>query len=226
MKMTKKYVNEKISSLRNNIIESCGIIRNMLIILEETVKRQSSFPTSDLLGFEIKITEMKKTVNDANTHIISDIELKDDDIRLIIGGMRLISNLENITNNIINIFQICEKKEKNTEFDAHIAELTTNILEVFDKIFIAFTYREIDNCYEVIKEDEKIDIFRNDKNDKIIDIIQNDKNIINYGIDFTEIMIMLERIGDYIVNISEDIIYIFAGIDVRYSGEFNLISCN
>jgi phosphate transport system protein len=216
MMITKKYVLEKITGLRNDIIEISGIIRSMLNELSDTLKCRNISGKDKLIDFDTKIKKMHEVIEESNIKIVAEYDLEENDIRLIIGRMRIISNFEKISYNVIRIFEIFTEDGK-LICDETFVKMMGSIIEMFDKAFIGFTYMEIDKCSEVISDDRELDKMKYQKIEEMIERMKKDKNLIMYGVNFSEIVNTLERIGDYLTNVSEDIIYIFAGIDVRHN---------
>nr|HPO50744.1 PhoU domain-containing protein [Spirochaetota bacterium] len=80
-----------------------------------------------------------------------------------------------------------------------------------------FTYSEIDKCSEVICDDKTVDDLRTKNKSVILDKMMRNDDFISKGINLITQTESLERIGDYIVSMSQDIAYILSGKDTRYS---------
>jgi phosphate transport system protein len=216
MVLTKRYIIDKINARRNDIIEISGLVRKMLIICDKSIRRKENFKMDELIQISDKVKEFRKKLDDENVKLVIDRDLHEEDLRLIIGGMRMVSNLDKIGRNIVQVTEICKENNLIDEYDSFLTTMMGKIFVMFDGAFVGFIYREIDNCYEAIKEDLDLDGLKVEKTGKITEIMMESNDLIVYGMNIIEIISSLERIGDYIVNIAEDIVYIYSGEDIRY----------
>jgi phosphate transport system protein len=216
MVLTKKYILEKINARRNDIIEVSGLIRKMLLISDKSIKKGGLFPLEELTINQNKVVELRKRLDDENVRLVTEADINKEDLRLIIGGMRMISNLEKIGKNTLRIAEIFRDSDICKKTNIVLSDMTGIIFMMFDGVFVGFIYREMENCYNAIKEDVTLDGMKSEKTRIMIDIMMKEKELMSAGVNMTDVISSLERIGDYIVNIAEDIVFIFSGEDIRY----------
>ncbi|OHD22609.1 MAG: hypothetical protein A2Y34_07530 [Spirochaetes bacterium GWC1_27_15] len=209
-----KYITQQINSLRNDIIEVSGLVRNMLTIIDQNLKTHTKIPFNDLLKVNKRVEKIYFLIKEENLDIIAELKLADADIRLIIGGTKLILNYLYISNKLISI-----SKNERLDFSNYnivFIKMIGIIIDMFDKLFIAFTYREIDKCYEVIADDKNLDDIKNEKYSIIIEEMMKNESLVPIGIELIELISSMERIGDYLKNISENIVYIFTAKNLTF----------
>lgn len=217
MKQNKNNVAEHINLLRNNIIDIWGETRNMFVLLENFLAASDKIDIEALKKINKKIKRQLFLFDEENAEIITDTKLEDNDIRFILGGMRLVSDFERISLKIIKFSCLYNSITYSGELSP-LVEIINFLTTMFDKLFIGFTYSEIDKCYEVIDDDKTIDDLRTKNKNVILDKMMKNEDFISKGINLITQTESLERIGDYIVSISQDIAYILSGKDTRYSG--------
>ncbi|HPO49987.1 MAG TPA: hypothetical protein PLO89_06635, partial [Spirochaetota bacterium] len=101
MKQNKNNVAEHINLLRNNIIDIWGEARNMFVLLENFLAASDKIDIESLEKINKKIKRRLFLFDEENAKIITDTKLEDNDIRFILGGMRLVSDFERISLKII-----------------------------------------------------------------------------------------------------------------------------
>ena len=215
MVMTKKYMLDTINSRRNDLIEISGFIRKMLSIMDKSIKNRDEFPVERLREISSRVKNMRAVLDEEDIDLVTKNDIEEEDLRLIVGSMRLVSNLDKIARNIVQITGICNSMVLRNEYDS-LTKMVNIIFTMFDGAFVGFIYREMENCNEVIKEDLVLDEMKSSLTKKIYDMMSSNGELIVYGMKMTEIISSLERIGDYLVNIAEDIVFIFSGEDIRY----------
>lgn len=216
MKIIKNYEVEEINLLRNNLIELFGSLRDFFLIVEDNIKNNKKISIDDINKSNINIETKYKFIEDRVIEIIDETKLNDPEIRMVLGCERIIFGFSKISN---KIYKLSHLYNNLTDFNNRIILNYIDLLNIMiDKLFIGFSYREIENCYEVINED-KPKLYKL-KTDKLIELEKNalnNKNCVKYIYDSVKVLSYLERIGDYFVFTAEEIIYILTGNAIRYT---------
>ncbi|HOV14310.1 MAG TPA: PhoU domain-containing protein [Spirochaetota bacterium] len=221
MGITKKYIIEHIKILRNDIIDIFGVAREMLQTLEKGVRASQKIDKIDFQKNNKKINMQLSLFDQKNIEVVSNSKIDENDIRLILGGMRAVTNIEKVSTKIIRFINIFDQIDTH-KYDENILRILSMIIMMFDKLVIGLIYSEIDKCYEIIKDDKEIDDLRKLYSTILLQEMMKNDNFIPKGVDLIDIMDILERIGDYIVYVAQDVIYIVTGDDIRYNPNVDL----
>jgi len=80
----------------------------------------------------------------------------------------------------------------------------------------AFVRRDAELAAAVLPADDDVDALRNRIYDELKEIMQQNPGVVSPAVDLMFVARNLERIADHATNISEDVIYLVRGVDVRH----------
>ncbi len=135
-----------------------------------------------------------------------------EDLRLIFSVINISSDLERMGDHAVSIAKNIERVdgevEKVDSLAAIINEMAQFTLEMMDQVMTAFINRDKDQARIIAEKDEQLDANLKKLYKQSAARMENDRDIINSGINYLSIGNSLERIGDYVTNICERIIYL------------------
>ena len=134
------------------------------------------------------------------------------DLRVVSGILKLVEDLERLGDHAEDI-KAFAKKLKDYEYvsikklDEAYKESTKMVLDSISSL----VNRDGAQAYEVIKNDDKVDVLYEEALEEIIEGSKENKYPIEYSIYTTLITKYIERIADHAVNVAEWVIYILRG---------------
>ena len=134
------------------------------------------------------------------------------DLRVVSGILKLVEDLERLGDHAEDI-KAFAKKLKDYEYvsikklDEAYKESTKMVLDSISSL----VNRDEKQAYEVIKNDDKVDVLYEEALEEIIEGSKENKYPIEYSIYTTLITKYIERIADHAVNVAEWVIYILRG---------------
>ena len=134
------------------------------------------------------------------------------DLRVVSGILKLVEDLERLGDHAEDI-KAFAKKLKDYEYvsikklDEAYKESTKMVLDSISSL----VNRDEAQAYEVIKNDDKVDVLYEEALEEIIEGSKENKYPIEYSIYTTLITKYIERIADHAVNVAEWVIYILCG---------------
>ena len=134
------------------------------------------------------------------------------DLRVVSGILKLVEDLERLGDHAEDI-KAFAKKLKDYEYvsikklDEAYKESTKMVLDSISSL----VNKDETQAYEVIKNDDKVDVLYEEALEEIIEGSKENKYPIEYSIYTTLITKYIERIADHAVNVAEWVIYILRG---------------
>ena len=134
------------------------------------------------------------------------------DLRVVSGILKLVEDLERLGDHAEDI-KAFAKKLKDYEYvsikklDEAYKESTKMVLNSISSL----VNKDEAQAYEVIKNDDKVDVLYEEALEEIIEGSKENKYPIEYSIYTTLITKYIERIADHAVNVAEWVIYILRG---------------
>ena len=129
------------------------------------------------------------------------------DLRVAITAIKIANELERIGDYAKSIAAYVIKNGKLDDGYAEIAtRLCDQVLAMLDNAITAYVKKDVEAAYEIPQEDDTIDAYFKEATKLLKKSIENLENV-DLIIPMIAIIRNLERAGDHIVNICEDIIY-------------------
>jgi len=131
------------------------------------------------------------------------------DLRKIVTVMKASADLERIGDHAVSIAKSTIKvkgKKHDADIETAIAETALKVMDMVKEVLDAYVVLDVERAREIAARDTEIDAAAN-----CIEQMKQDPEIVLGGTNYMRISTYLERIGDYVTNISEWIIYLDSG---------------
>jgi phosphate transport system protein len=174
-----------------------------------------------VLKLDDEIDAMEKEIDAACVRYLTLRSPVAGDLRLATVPMRACQDLERIADEACSIAK--RVPALNTELPVRFdpvpyQSMARDVLEQLNSVMASYLNRDQEVAYQVRARDKAID---QQHRDCILNLIENataGERSVKETVDLVFISKSLERIGDHAKNISEAVIYLLEGEDVRYTG--------
>ena len=209
----REYFDKDLDKLNNQLIEMGSLV-------EKAIKNTVDVITSDKdesLDFareqENKINEAEKSIQNHCIRLLLHQAPVAKDLRYISAALKMITDLERIGDQAIDIAEMSEYINNRTTVlnMTHISEMASKAADMVTLAIDAFVKSDLELAKTVNKHDDVIDNLFDQVKDETVEIIHNDRNLGTEAIDLMMIAKYLERIGDNAVNIAEWVAFSITG---------------
>ncbi|HEY8353909.1 MAG TPA: phosphate signaling complex protein PhoU, partial [Methylophilaceae bacterium] len=167
--------------------------------------------------------ELEKAIDDHCAHIIARRQPAASDLRLVLGVSKIVTDLERSGDEAKKIAKgvgrIYGNDYQSGQFGSGIRHLAEAALSQMHQALDAFARLDTGQARQVIQLDNDLDIEFKSILRQLITHMMEDPRTITTAIDIITIARAVERIGDHAKNISEQVIYIVEGRDIRHIKE-------
>jgi len=145
------------------------------------------------------------------------------DLRFIILTMKMVTDLERIADLAVNI---CEraidlaKKESLGPYQ-NIPRMAELVRRMIHDAIDSFVDQDVEKARAIIELDDEVDELYHRVFRALLDVMRDDTSVVHRGIKLQSVAKYLERIGDHATNLSEQIIHMIEGTDVRHEGKLH-----
>jgi phosphate transport system protein len=101
----------------------------------------------------------------------------------------------------------------------HIPAMADLVESMLLKCLTAFVDGDEQLARSVLPLDDEVDALRDAVYGRLLGIMQDDPTRVPPAIDLIFVARNLERIGDHVTNIAEDVVFLVKGVDVRHHAE-------
>jgi len=212
-------LDQGLEQLNNDLIEMGTLIEIAIDRAITALKTHDVELAMTVRQHQKKVNDMEKEIETTSLKILLSQQPVARDLRLISTALKLITDMQRIADQALNISEITLQLAgktfiKNPDLIVTMAAKTVTMV---NESINAFTNRDKDLAEKVIASDDEVDELFVAVRDDLISLINEDKRNGEQAIDFIMIAKYLERIADHAVNISEWVIFYITGEHKEYA---------
>jgi phosphate transport system protein len=136
------------------------------------------------------------------------------DLRMIVTVMKASSDLERMGDHAVSIAKSTIRVKGNVrvpEIEQALAEMATKVKQMVEEILDAYVKADMKRAKAIALEDKNVDEYSNRIYKMCVSQMQENPDTIVGSMDYMLVGSYLERIGDYVTNICEWIVYLETG---------------
>ncbi|MBS1171457.1 MAG: phosphate uptake regulator PhoU [Proteobacteria bacterium] len=218
---TYKQFDTELEDIRNRVLQMGGLVEHQI------VKAMEGFVDGDLLlidqviNNDARVNAAEVSLDEACSHIIARRQPAAVDLRMIMTVIKTITDLERIGDEAKKIAKLAKKVHTDEAGFGprvelrHVAQLAVAMLR---KALDAFARLDVNAAAEVVRQDKEVDTEFKSIMRQLITFMMEDPRTISRGLEVLFAAKSIERIGDHSKNISEYVVYMVKGRDVRHIG--------
>jgi phosphate transport system protein len=210
----------KMNNLQNHLFDMAGLVQKMIkTAMQELVERDpKQADTVFCLEKEVNIREI--IIDDKCLKLIALNQPVGIDLRFITAAMRINSDLERMGDEAVNISEMALDLIKYPKVKSlvYIPRMVESVQNMVMDCIRAFNTSDSKLALSVLAKDGEVD----DLKDRVLSNLKNlifkssDVYTIQRAVDLIFVTKSIERLGDHATNISEDVIFMVHGKDVRH----------
>lgn len=206
-------IDTELSIYREQILIMSSRVRKMYILALDVLETGDKVRALEIIELDEYVNNMNEDINDRAIEVLSLLNPVAKDLRVILAGIKIATDLERIGDYAKNMARYIIKNDRVDEsllkFIQPMGELFLNF---FDSTMESFEHFDVNKALEIPVMDDKIDalfkellLFIESQGDKITKLIPTVGMLRN-----------IERAGDHTKNICEHIIYEMKGQHVDF----------
>ncbi|MEM7083368.1 MAG: phosphate signaling complex protein PhoU [Pseudomonadota bacterium] len=211
---------QELDTLRNNVLRMGGLVQDQLQKAITAVVTGDSELGLKVAGDDYKVNKMEVDIDEECSHILVRRSPAAMDLRLILMVVKTITDLERIGDEAQKVGYLASRLAAMEQPDDHYRELKnlgSHVLAMLEDSLDAFASLDADKAKAVVLEDEQVDEEYEAINRQCLTFMMEDPKAIKRVMNVTWAARALERIGDHAKNISEYVIFLALGKDVRHT---------
>ena len=217
---TLKQYDIELESVRARVMQMGELVRSQVRLAIESLTSGDLASMDRIISNDHRVNALEVEIDESCTQIIARRQPTAVDLRMVIMVIKTITDLERIGDEAKKIAATAKRLAQKSSLTLPrfekiktVSILTLNMLE---KSLDAFSNMDISSVAEVVRQDEQVDeefrvILR-----YIVSFMMEDPRAISSALEILFIAKALERIGDHAKNMSEYVVYMVKGRDVRH----------
>jgi phosphate transport system protein len=212
--------NKDLEDLRNNVLTMGGMVETQLSRAISAVVSGDSELGITVAKDDYKVNNLEVNIDEECSRILATRSPAASDLRLIVAIIKTITDLERIGDEAEKIgFLASQLATMDRPADSYreLKNLGNHVLQMVRDAMNAFARLDVNESLAVVREDEEVDAEYELITRQGITFMMEDPHNIKRVMNVLWAARALERIGDHAKNISEYVIYMVEGRDVRHT---------
>jgi len=216
-----RHFDEQIQELLRKLVMMARLADSMIGLAVRMLMERNASYCAEVLRKEAEVNQLQLEVDDSAIKLTALQQPVGSDVRFLFMASRIGSELERIADKAVSIsknaHRLIEAPPLKPLVDLPImAEVVQKML---GNAIESFVKRDLALADLVLKEEEKVDAFRDQLFRELLTYMLSDPATIPRALSLILISRGLERVGDQATNIAEDVIYLVKGSDIRHQQE-------
>ena len=214
---------EDLSRLRTHVLQMGGLVETQVSGAIDAYSTGEVASVKSIVETDRKVNELEKAIDDDCAHIIAKRQPAASDLRLVLGISKIVTDLERAGDEAKKIAKgvrrIYEAGHMPSQYGVGIRHLAEAALAMVRQALDAFARMDGERALAVIRADNDVDVEFKSIIRQLITHMMEDPRTITTSIEIISIARAIERIGDHAKNISEQVIFVVEGRDIRHNKE-------
>jgi phosphate transport system protein len=229
--MTEKHLSSQfdadLNAINAHLLEMGGLVEAQVANAMKAFSTMDAELASEVLAKEKSVNDFEINIDKECAEILARRQPTAKDLRLVLAIAKAVSNLERVGDEADHIAARIKKVvEVNAPYQINVAEIRIAgqmALGLLRRSLDAFARMDSKAAATIVADDLEIDNEFRGFVRKLNSYMSEDPRIISTALEILFIAKAVERIGDHAKNISEFVIYVDKGMDVRHLPHDQLI---
>jgi len=211
--------NQDLENIRSDMLEMGGMVEAQVANAVRALVDANSELAEAVIKVEEEIDKKEIEIDEECTQVLARRQPAATDLRLVLAVSKIILDLERVGDEANKIAQfaiaLTEKGEAPRGY-VEVRHIGNLVHEMLCNSLDAFARFDVEKAIAVVKEDKIVDQEYGTALRELMTYMMEDPRSITLVMRIVWVLRALERIGDHARNISEQIIYLVKGKDVRH----------
>lgn len=217
--ISKKF-DAELEGVRSRVLQMGGLVEQQINRAMEALANGDMPLADQVIADDHRVNALEVGIDDDCTHIIAKRQPTAGDLRMVMAVVKTITDLERIgdeAQKIARMAKLVHARDHGMSprfSEVHYASSVA--LEMLKTALDAFARLDVAAAAKVVKQDKIVDEQFRGIMRQLVTFMMEDPRTISACIDILFIAKAIERIGDHAKNMSEYVVYLVKGKDVRH----------
>jgi phosphate transport system protein len=216
---TSKHFDAELESIRTQVLEMGGIVEYQIRYALEALRSGDTALITRVIHDEARVNQRERDIDEACTQVVARRAPAANDLRFLMMVYKTLTDLERIGDEAKKIALVARSlrlAERSGPGLTQIQRVAALVIDMLRGALDGLARLEAQVMPDVVRQDEEVDEHFKSILRQLLTYMIEDPRTISRSIDVIFVAKSLERIGDHAKNISEYVIYMTKGKDVRH----------
>ena len=217
-----KQFDADLEGLRTRVLAMGGLVEQQVIRAMEGLQTGDIALIEQVIATDRLVNRHEVELDEACNHVIAKRQPAAVDLRMIMTVVKTITDLERIGDEAKKIAKMARAIHGSDTRSVPRVDLRAPAdiaVAMLRKALDAFARLDVNMSAEVVRQDREVDAGFKAAMRQLITFMMEDPRTISSSLDLLFIARSIERIGDHAKNISEQVVYVVEGRDIRHTKE-------
>ncbi len=211
--------NAELEALRNHMLEMGGKVEQQLNKALEALVNMDSGEAELIVTGDSEVNQMEMAIDDECSSILARRQPTASDLRLVVAIIKVNTDLERIGDEAAKVakqaLRLAGEGTSPSNF-VEVRHIGNRVAVMLREALDAFARLDVDMALKVMQGDSQVDREYGSAMRSLVTFMMEDPRDIGVILHEMWALRSLERIGDHACNISEHVVYLVKGLDVRH----------
>jgi phosphate transport system protein len=217
---TSRRFDNELEELRSQVMHMGGLVEAQVVAAIAAVAQGEDASWQQIINDDHRVNGMEVRIDEECSHLIVRRQPAANDLRLVMGISKIVTDLERIGDEAAKIARIGSALRSREQLSSpragFLREIGDIALTMLRGVLDAFARLDAIKAAAIVREDQAIDERFRGIMRQLITYMLEDPRTITSAFDIVFIAKAIERIGDHAKNVAESVIYVVRGKDVRH----------
>ena len=216
-----RHFTVELEELNQKLLEMGGFVETAIRRSVQALVEQNQEIAEQVIHDEPRINTREMEIDGLVTRLLALRQPVARDLRFLTSALKINTDLERMGDLAVNIAErsLSLMDHPLGQSMTHIPAMAELVQSMLLKTLTAFVDGDEQLARSVLPLDDEVDALRDAVYGRLLGIMQDDPTRVPPAIDLIFVARNLERIGDHVTNIAEDVVFLVKGVDVRHHAE-------
>ena len=205
---------EKLAEIHRDLLQLGRMVNETIYKSVKGLVNHDAVLAQQVIDGDKKINQKENDIDRKSYEIIALQQPNASDLRRVLSVMRASSDLERMGDHAASVADITIRvkgKKRDEDLEHIISQMGEKITSMCTDIIDAFVEFDVDKARSTAKRDNEVDGLYQELRLAAVKLMKHDADSVLAAADYSFVGMHLERIGDYVKNIAEWIVYLDTG---------------
>lgn len=218
--MSKQY-DADLAALRSRLVEMGGLVEEQFRLAVEALAMGHFNLAEQVIANDAKVNALEVEIDNDCARVIAKRQPAAGDLRMILGATKMVTDLERIGDKARKIARLCASIRASDAVDelwlSDIKRISDQVRGLLRESINALVRADVQSAIATIKHNKALAKQTSSISNALVKRMSETPSLVPVLMDMISVTKAVDRVADHASNMSEHLIYIIKGTDVRHT---------